>query len=577
MKHLKQIAFSQRPVIILLVMISLLTGAAIIGQAYYFVAIVEGVFLNNASFQAITPLIIGLFVVLAIRATLTYWSGRTGVKMAAKVKKNFRKSLLSKYAKNPVQASMQGQSGKKVSVLMDAIDDLDSYFSSYIPQMIQTAIVPVMILVAVFTQHLYSGLIMIITAPFIPFFMALIGVMTKKKSEEQLDKMAAFSGRFLDTLQGLTTLKLFGRARKQRELIKESSLGFRDATMGVLKVAFVSSLMLEFISMLSIGLIAMEIAIRLVVYEGISFFSAFFILILAPEFYQLLKDAGSAFHTGRGSMVAANKVTDELEEDVPVVEWGSAPLVTKNQPPEVELKAVSFSYKEEGFSLLNIDTFIPAYSQVAIVGRTGSGKTTLLHLMAGLVSPTEGQVRVNGKALSDYKEKDWFEQVSYISQHPYLFSGTIAENIAVGGPKGSTRAQVEQAAEKAGIDSFIKSLEQGYDTSIGEAGRGLSGGEKQRVAIARAFLKQPYIILFDEPTTGLDLQTEKILQQSLQELSRSSTVITVAHRLHTIQAADQILLLDNGKLIGRGSHEELIQTVPEYRDMVSVQQGGEAQ
>ncbi|GGF34644.1 thiol reductant ABC exporter subunit CydD [Halobacillus andaensis] len=575
MKHLKHIAFSQRSVIYTLVLISLLMGAAIIAQAYYFVAVIEGVFLNNAAFQSVIPLLIGLFFVLVVRAALTYLSGRTGVKLAAKAKNEFRKSLVNKFSQNPVQASMQGQSGRKISVLMDATDDVDSYFSSYVPQMIQTAIVPIIILVAVFTQHIYSGLIMLITAPFIPFFMALIGVMTKKKSEEQLEKLAAFSGRFLDTLQGLTTLKLFGRARKQRELIEESSLGFRDATMEVLKVAFVSSLMLEFISMLSIGLIAMEIAIRLVVYENISFFSAFFILILAPEFYQLLKDAGSAFHSGRGSIVAAQKVTEELEEPTPHVEWGSSQLITGTAPPAIELAGVSFSYHDEGFALKPIDAQIAPYHQVAIVGRTGSGKTTLLHVIAGLMAPTEGQVRVNEQPLFEYEEQEWFNQLSYISQHPYLFSGTIADNIAVGS-SGASREQIVKAAEKAGIASFIESLEQGFDTPVGEAGRGLSGGEKQRVAIARAFLKRPSVILFDEPTTGLDLQTEKILQRSLEELSQSSTVITVAHRLHTIQAADQILLLDEGRLIGSGTHEDLLQTVPYYRNMVSVQQGGEA-
>ncbi|WP_082235693.1 thiol reductant ABC exporter subunit CydD [Halobacillus massiliensis] len=574
MKHLRKIAFSQRSAVTVLTVAAILMGAAIIAQAYYFVAVIEGVFLDNQSFSNVLPFLGGLSAVLALRAVLMYSSGRTGVKLASKAKNMFRKSLLNKYAKNTVQASMKGQSGRKISVLMDAADDVDSYFSSYIPQMIQTSIVPLIILIAVFTQNLTSGLLMLITAPLIPFFMALIGIMTKKKSEEQLEKMAAFSGRFLDTLQGLTTLKLFNRARKQRQLIEESSLGFRDATMEVLKVAFVSSLMLEFISMLSIGLIAMEIAIRLVVYENISFFSAFFILILAPEFYQVLKDAGTAFHTGRGSMVAAQKINEELENEAQTVEWGSHPL-RNDQPPSIELEDVSFSYKKEGFALQSLHAQIPSYSQVAVVGRTGSGKTTLLHLLAGLSPLKCGEIRVNGQPLSSYREQDWFGQLSYISQHPYLFSGTIADNIAIGS-SGVTREQVEEAAEKAGISSMIESLEKGYDTPIGEAGRGLSGGEKQRVALARAFLKRPSVILFDEPTTGLDLYTEKILQQSMKELGQSSTVITVAHRLHTIQQADQILFLRNGTLAGSGTHDELIVQVPEYRQMVSVQQGGEA-
>ncbi|MFZ0369999.1 MAG: thiol reductant ABC exporter subunit CydD [Halobacillus sp.] len=576
MKHLSKLAFGQRKVILALFIISLIIGGTIIGQAYFFVAIVDRIFLEQQSFQDIVPLLAGLLFVLAGRAGFTWLHGRTGVKMAARAKSHYRQAIIQKFSRNPIQASLKGQSGRKVSVLMDSVDEIDGYFSNYVPQMIQTAVIPLMILIVVFTQHIYSGLIMLITAPFIPFFMAIVGVMTKKKSEEQMEKLSAFSGKFLDTLQGLTTLKLFGRAQKQKDEIEKSSLGFRDATMGVLKVAFISSLMLEFISMLSIGLIALEISIRLVVYESIPFFSAFFILVLAPEFYLTLKDFGSAFHTGRGSSGAANQLAEELNETESYIEWGEGKLSAGSKPPSLELDNVQFSYgKEEGlFALENIQATIPAYSQTAIVGRSGSGKSTLLHVVAGLIQPSEGRVKVNGEALSFYQEHEWFKEVSYISQHPYLFSGTIAENIAIGGRGNHSMNDIKAAAQRAGIAELIESLERGYDTPVGEAGRGLSGGEKQRLAIARAFLKRPSVILFDEPTTGLDLKTERILQESMKELSKTSTVITVAHRLHTIKNADQILFLDQGNLAALGPHEVLMESHPEYREMVRLQQGG---
>ncbi|UOR10533.1 thiol reductant ABC exporter subunit CydD [Halobacillus amylolyticus] len=576
MKHLSKMAFGQRNMITLLVVSAVCIGAMIIGQAYFFVAIVDRIYLEGQSFAGIIPLLVGLLLVIIVRTWLTHMNGRTGVKIASKAKRDFRASLLSKFSRNPVQASLKGQSGQKVSVLMDAVDEVDPYFSSYIPQIIQSTIVPLMILIVVFIQHLNSGLIIIVTAPFIPFFMIVIGMKTKDKSEEQMDKLAAFSGRFLDTLQGLTTLKLFGRSVRQKGKIRESSIDFREATMEVLKIAFVSSFMLELISMLSIGLIALEVAIQLVVYESISFFTAFFILVLAPEFFAALKDLGSAFHTGRGSAGAAKKVSDELEEPEQAVQWGEQELQSDGKPPVIELRNLAFSYGEDGFTLNHIQTSIPPYSQIAIVGRSGAGKTTLLHMMAGLVNPTEGEMLVEGKPLSSYKEQEWFDQLSYISQHPYLFSGSIAENIAVGGKSGASRAEIEAAASKAGLSGLVETLANGLDTSVGEAGRGLSGGEQQRVAIARAFLKRPSVILFDEPTTGLDLQTERILQESIKELSETSTVITVAHRLHTIKRADNILLLDHGKLIGQGTHDELIQSVSEYRNMVSAQQGSDA-
>ncbi|MFZ3578308.1 thiol reductant ABC exporter subunit CydD [Virgibacillus sp. DJP39] len=577
MNSLKELAYSQKKTMLFLLISAVVTGIAIVGQAYLIVRIVDGVFLKDQSFQAILPLLAGLLLILLVRTLFTYLSGRTGVKMAAKAKRDFRKSLLNKYSKNPLQAALRGQSGKKVSVMMDAVDGIDSYFSQYIPQVMKTSFIPFLILVVVFTQHLNTGLIMLITAPFLPVFMIIIGLQTKKKSEEQLEKLSAFSGRFLDTLQGLTTLKLFGRAKQQKEMISKTSLSFRDATMEILKVAFISSFMLELISMLSIGIIALEVAIQLIIYESISFFTAFFVLVLAPEFYSSLKELGSTFHNARGSMGAAQKVADELAETEQEIKWGNTNLAKEETPPKINLQNVTYSYGEDQFSLKSIDAEIPSNGQIAIVGRSGSGKTTLLHVIAGLIAPSEGNIAINGRTLSDYKEQDWFDQLSYISQHPYIFSGTIAENIAIGGKLDASRFELEQAAKQAGISEMIQSLEKGYDTPVGEAGRGLSGGEKQRVAIARAFLKRPSVTLFDEPTTGLDLQTERILQASIKQLSQSSTVITVAHRLHTIKNADKILFLENGSLVAVGTHDELIDTVAEYRDMVSVQQGGTAE
>jgi ATP-binding cassette subfamily C protein CydD len=573
MKQLRTMAFAERRTMLLLVLFAVMTGAMIIVQAYYFVKIVDMVFLKSASFHDIMLPLGSLLAVLLGRVIFMYVGRRTGIKLASKVKAKVRGSLLMKYARNPIQASLSGQTGRKVSTVMDTVDEIDSYFSSYIPQIIQTSFVPILIVLAVCTQPAFSGLLMLITAPFIPIFMVIIGIKTQKKAENQMEKMAAFSGHFLDILQGLTTLKLFGRARQQKEAIRKSSLDFRDATMEVLKIAFLSSLTLEFISTLSIGLIAFELCLRLVVFENITFFSAFFILILAPDFYLSLKDLGSAFHAGRGSMGAAQKITDELTKEDQPHQWGAVHLPKSKTPPSIELQGLRFTYGEGDFALKDIDVTISPFEKTAIVGPNGSGKTTLLHIIAGLMEPTEGLIRINNKPLSEYDEESWFNQISYISQNPYLFSGTIAENIRIGGHTDASLKEVEEAAEKAGLLRMIQSLDHGYDTAIGEAGRGLSGGEKQRVALARAFLKRPSLILFDEPTTGLDLYTEQILQASMSELSKNSTVITVAHRLYTIQDAGQILFLKNGRLVAAGKHEDLIETVAEYRKMVFAQQG----
>src|SRR5690625_600527 len=391
-----------------------------------------------------------------------------------------------------------------------------------------------------------------------------------------MDKLASFSGKFLDTLQGLVTLKLFNQANRQKKQIEKSSLGFRDATMEILKTAFASSFMMEVVTMLSIGVIALELAVQLMIYQNMSFFTAFFILMLAPEFYNSLKQLGSTFHNGQTSIGAAKKVLDELVDEENKVEWGDHSLIKAPTPPTLKLEDIGFSYGEDQFSLKNITAEIPPHGQVAIVGRSGSGKTTLLHLIAGLLPPSEGQLKINDKKMSAYKEDEWFDQLSYISQHPYIFSGTIGENIAIGNNVDASHEEIKEAAEQAGIAHMIEGFENGYDTSVGEAGRGLSGGEKQRLAIARAFLKKPAIILLDEPTIGLDLQTEQILQSSIKQLARHSTVITVAHRLHTIINADKILFLENGRLVATGTHEELLASQTEYRNMVHTQQGGTA-
>lgn len=570
----KNVSENYRKQLTLMIIFSILAGISIITQAYFLVFLVDEAFLQGTTFQKLLPYIFLLLLSLFGRVLFSYLTGRMGIKVAAKEKYRLRKELLNKYIHNSPINSMFGRSGEKVSVMLDTIDETDDYYSSYLPQVIQSIIIPVLLLVVIFIEHWATGLIIVITAPFIPIFMAIIGYKTKDKAEEQLDKMAAFSGKFLDTLQGLATLKIYGKSKEQKEAIESSSLQFRDATMVVLKTAFANSLALEFISMLSMGLIALEVAIRMIIFQDLSFFTGFLMLVLAPEFYNKLKDLGSAFHTGRGSMGAFNKLQKELEiPDKPMI-WGNLELKS-DQPPQIELKNVDFTYGEDEFRLENISLTVSPYERLAIIGKTGSGKSTLLHLIAGLIPPQTGEILINGKNLSAYKEKDWFRELSYISQHPYLFSGTIAENIAVGGrDRDVSRSEIELAGKKAGLDDLIASLDQGYDTPVGEAGRGLSGGEKQRIALARAFLKQPRIVLFDEPTVGLDLRTERILQSSIEELAKTATVITVAHRLHTIKDADQIILLDEGRLIRRGTHAELLEISPEYLAMVSVHEGG---
>lgn len=568
MKRLQALALAEKRHIVGLVIAAVMIGLSILAQAYLIVDIVDQVFLKNASFESIVPTLGWLIFALVTRALFGYMSGRIGASLSEKAKRSLRLQLLDRYTSNPIETSLSGQSGKKVSVFMDAVDEVDAYFSQYWPQVIQTSIIPLLILVVVFSQHWISGVIMMVTAPFIPIFFIIIGIATQKKSEEQMEKMNQFSGKFLDVLQGLTTLKLYGRTEREAEAIEKSSLDFRDATMVVLKTAFLSGLMLEFISMLSTGVVALEVALQMVVWENLTFFSGFLILVLAPEYYLAIKDLGGAFHTGRGSMGAADRIFEALDAPDDRLQWGDRTLMSRT--PELELAEASFAYEGGRFTLYPLSGVIPAGAHVALVGASGSGKTTILNVLSGLVKPDSGRVLVDGDPLETYTDSSWYDTIGYISQNPYLFAGTVADNIALG--ETVDEASILEAATAAGLTDVIDQLPNGIHTELGEGGYGLSGGERQRLALARAFLKRPGIILFDEPTTGLDLVTEQIVRRSIDELSRDATLVTVAHRLHTIKQADAIWFVDEGRLIAQGTHDDLL-SVPQYADLFTLQKG----
>lgn len=572
---------AQRKRLIYLSFISLALGAAIVSQAALLAEAVQQIFVEKASFSSVALLLGILLVVMTMRTLLSFGNGTVGLQMAATAKVNMRAAVLENFMHASIPSSLQGQTGGKVSIALDAVDEADSYFSQYMPRMVETVIIPILILVVTFTQHANSGIIMLITAPFIPIFMILVGLKTKNKSEEKYAQLAEFAGTFLDSLQGLVTLKIFGRARHQQQEIERSSLRYRDATLDILKIAFTNTLMLESIVMLSIGIVALELAIQLLVFKSMSFQTAFFVLLLVPEFYSLLKSSGTAFHNGRTSMGAVRKVETMLGDtndrnvlkDQPIG-LQTFPKKLFPMPPTIELDNVRFQYAPDSFELNTGSITIGPGDHIALVGHSGSGKTTLLHLIAGLLRPVSGTILVSGNPLTQQNETIWLEHISYITQHPYIFAGTFADNIAIGAGRKVSRAEIEAAAADAGLSQVVSQLEQGFDTPVGEGGRGLSGGEKQRLAIARAFLKRPSIILFDEPTVGLDLQTEGILQHSIATLAKSATIITVAHRLYTIRNADNILFMDHGLLMGSGHHDELMKRLPAYAEMVDIQRKG---
>ena len=546
--------------LIQLLLLALMLGISIVLQSYSIVQIVNLVFIENSKFYIIYPYLMLLLIGILFRLLTKYWIGRIGGMLAAKVKLTVREQLLTHWSKNAFELNTSSQTGEKVTLLVDTVDQLESYYRQYIPQIIQSIIVSITVLITVFTIHANSGWIMLVTAPFIPLTYILIGLQTKKKSEEQLDAMNRFSGKFIDLLQGLQTIRLFGQGKQQEAILTKHNKGFMDRTLSVLKIAFASTLFIELITTLSIGLIALEIAFQIIVFQTLPFAPAFFVLTLAPEYYNSLKELGSAFHTGRGSLGATTIIEEQLNEPIKEVKWGNQLLATQ---PSITLQNGIVQYAN-GPTIGPISIHITPGQTIALIGQTGHGKTTILNMLSSFVELDRGELLLNGVPRSTVKEHQWYNQTSYISQQPYIFAGTLRENILMGMNKSDK--EIYEALKKVQLTEWIQSIPDGLNVKIGEGGVGLSGGERQRIALARAFLKKPRILFFDEPTAGLDVVTEKLLTEALQLLGKDATVMIVAHQFESIRSADVIYIIEDGQVIAFGTHQQL-QTNSYYMKM----------
>ena len=561
MQTLQQWAFASKQSLISLILLALLLSATIVFQGYSIVQIVNLVFIKNAHFNQILPFIYIITAAIFMRLFSTFLIMKIGANLAERVKNNIRAQLLQRWTASPVESQLEKQTGSKVKLLIDTVDELESYYKDYMPQLIKTLIVPVVVLIAVFFAHPTSALIMLITAPFIPITYVIIGMQTQRKTEQQLEAMNRFSGKFLDLLQGLQTLRLFGQSNRQQQALATSNRGFMQTTLDVLKIAFASTLFIELITTLGVGLVALEIGFQMIVFQSLAFAPAFFVLTLAPEYYNSLKELGAAFHTGRGSLGAAKLIEDELKKPFTPVHWGQQR--TEQLPPSIEVRQATYTYPN-GPTIGPLSIYIPANKTIAIIGPTGHGKTTALNMLSSMVELASGDIFINGQNRQHIKEVEWTRAMAYISQQPYLFAGTLRDNISMG--QMVKEEQIIIAIQKAQLDDWFLSLEHGLDTKIGEGGRGLSGGEQQRVALARAFLKNPRIVFFDEPTAGLDVQTEKLISAAMTKLSESATCIIVAHRFESIKQADYLYMIENGQIIAQGTHAELT-GIPYYETM----------
>ena len=565
-RRLLSLTRDSRTALILTILSGFLAGLLIIAQAYFLSSTVNGVYLQGQTLAQVTPWLQMILLLIAGRAFLTWVNEVSANIVAVRIKTDLRNRLFE-HILNLGPAYTRGQrTGELTTAAVEGIEALDAYYSQYLPQLVVTALVPISILIVVFPIDALSGIIMLITAPLIPFFMIMIGKGAEIVTHRQYRTLSRLSAHFLDSLQGLTTLKLFGQSKAHAKNIEKVSNQFRDTTLSVLRITFLSALALELLATLSTAVIAVEIGFRLL-YARMEFLQAFFILVLAPEFYLPLRMLGTRFHAGMSGTTAAKRIYEILDTPVPV---SSRQLAVDSQQPSdavsyITFESVSYTYPNETTPALeNINLRIKAGEQIALIGKTGAGKSTLASFLLGFIQPTTGSILVNQLPITNYQ---LLPHIAWVPQKPHLFHDSIAANIRLGKPDATDR-EVMEAAKAAHLHEFIETLPEKYETVIGESGARLSGGQAQRLALARAFLKDAQILILDEPTSSLDPETESLLEESTQRLMQGRTVFTIAHRLNTIFKADQIIVLEAGYILERGTHRKLLAKNGAYAEMV---------
>ncbi len=528
------------------------TAALVVAQAALVALVVSGVVVGHRSLDGSAGALVALGAVEVGRAVVAWTGEWVAHRASAGAQSELRRAVVGRLAAVGSPDRDAGRdAGSRVAVVL-GLDALDGFFGRYLPQLVLAVVVPVAIVAVLVGDDWVSALVVAATVPLIPVFMALVGAATGERTSARLAALRRLAGHFLDVVTGLPTLKVFGRAKAQVEAIAIVTERYRVATLATLRLTFLSALVLELLATVSVALVAVAVGLRLLG-GHLTFRTALFVLVLAPEAYLPLRNLGSGFHAAADGVAAAGRALDLVDpgsgdDDGAVA--GSAPGTVLGSRParrsmpsddgiEVEDLAVTHPGRSapapDGVSLV-----VAPGETVAVVGPSGCGKSTLLEVILGLREPSAGSVRIGGVAIGELDLEEWRARVAWLPQRPHLFARSLAENVRVARP-GATDRQVARAVETVGLGPTVARLADGVDTRLGAQGAGLSMGERQRLALARVVVSDAPVLLLDEPTAHLDVETERIVADAVRRLVVGRTAVVVAHRPALAAAADRVV------------------------------------
>lgn len=536
-----------------------LESIGIIAQAVFLARAVSLLFQRTPLVETLSDMAL-FFAAFAVRYGLSHVQQYVAENYAQKTSRHLRNKLIQAYFQHGFRFAETKGTGRLVTLAIEGIDQLKQYLEIIAIRTIRALVVPGAIVIYIATIDHISALILILSVPIVIIFMILLGLAAQKMADKQYATYRILANHFTDSLKGLETLKYLGKSIAHARSINQVGEQYRRATNRTLRMAFLSSFALDFFSSLSIAFVAVGLGFRLI--DGsIPLMPALTILLLAPEYFLPIKQVGSDYHATLDGQVAM----EQIDSIINTAEINVGGGLTYTWKPASRIVLQHVSAGDERPILQGINFSWTGHGMIGIVGESGAGKSSFLHLLAGYLQPTNGRFYVDEQDVSSMKD-GWMQQMAYIPQHPYIFPATLADNIRFYAPKASDDA-VKRVIRAIDLESFVEQLPNGIHENIGEGGRMLSGGQEQRIAMARVLLSDKPIVLLDEPTAHLDIETEYEIKQMMLRVFRHRLVFLATHRQHWMQAMDHLLVLQNGQIVERGTHGELLQKRGIYYDL----------